>query len=203
MPPRSMFLTLCIAAFAATGCGGSNDGAATAPVGPDMRTPAAPGPGSPPGQLPDSATAQVGATQGHSVTGALALRALPGGGVNIGGALQGLPPNGEFGFHVHERGDCSAPDASSAGEHFNPTASEHGHPGSETHHAGDMVNVQSDDAGVAQVDFTLGDVTLHDGRETDILGKAVVVHANPDDFTTQPSGNSGDRIACGVIAAAG
>jgi Cu-Zn family superoxide dismutase len=152
----------------------------------------------PPGQLPHSASAAMAPTRGHTANGALAVSADPGG-IRIGGAVQGLPPDGEFGFHVHERGDCSAPDASSAGEHFNPTNQQHGHPESEMRHAGDMLNLKSNAEGIAQVDLVIDGVSLHDGQPTDVLGKALVIHAKPDDYKSQPSGDSGDRIACGVI----
>jgi superoxide dismutase, Cu-Zn family len=110
-----------------------------------------------------------------------------------------LPPDSELGFHIHERGDCSAPDGSSAGEHFNPTDQQHGHPDSKARHGGDMVNLKSNAQGIAQVDLVVEGVSLHEGRPTDVLGKALVVHAKPDDYKSQPAGNSGDRIACGVI----
>jgi Cu-Zn family superoxide dismutase len=102
---------------------------------------------------------------------------------------------------VHEKGDCSAPDGSSAGGHFNPTQAQHGNPTGSAHHAGDMVNIRSDKEGVAQVDTTAAGTTLHGDSNTDIIGKAIVVHEGPDDYATQPSGNSGKRVACGVIAA--
>lgn len=152
----------------------------------------------PPGQLPHGASAEMAATRGHTANGSLAVSA-DANGIRIGGAVQGLPPDGEFGFHVHERGDCSAPDASSAGEHFNPANQAHGRPDSEPRHAGDMFNLKANSEGVAQVDLVVNGVSLHDGRPTDVLGKALVIHAKPDDYQSQPAGNSGDRIACGVI----
>jgi Cu-Zn family superoxide dismutase len=152
----------------------------------------------PPGQLPHGASAEMAATRGHTANGALAVTADTNG-IRIHGAIQGLPPEGEFGFHVHERGDCSAPDASSAGEHFNPANRPHGHPDSAARHAGDMFNLKADAKGIAQVDTVTPGVSLHEGRATDVLGKALVIHAKPDDYASQPAGNSGDRIACGVI----
>lgn len=146
------------------------------------------------------AAAQIAPTQGNTVTGSVALNTSPQG-VRITGAIQGLKPNAEFGFHVHEKGDCSAPDGSSAGGHFNPTQAQHGNPTGSSHHAGDMVNIKSNSEGVAQVDTTAAGTTLHGDSTTDILGKAIVVHEGPDDYTTQPSGNSGKRVACGVIGA--
>ncbi len=146
------------------------------------------------------AVAQIAPTQGNTVTGSLALAQSPQG-VRITGAVQGMKPDAEFGFHVHEKGDCSAPDGSSAGAHFNPTQAQHGNPTGSAHHAGDMVNIRSNAEGVAQVDTTAAGTTLHGDPNTDLLGKAIVVHESPDDYTTQPSGNSGKRVACGVIAA--
>ena len=81
-----------------------------------------------------------------------------------------------------------------------PTNEAHGNPRSQPHHAGDMLNVRSDEQGVAEVSIDNPAVSLQTGQPNDILGKALVVHAKPDDYSTQPSGNSGDRIACGVVA---
>jgi len=147
---------------------------------------------------PAGASAQLTPTQGNTASGTLALTAT-GDGVRLVGSLQGLPPNGEFGFHIHEKGDCSAPDASSAGAHFNPANAPHGDPQGSSHHAGDVPNAKSDAAGTAQVDAVASGVNLMSGDPGDVHGKAIVVHAKPDDYKTQPSGNSGARIACGVI----
>lgn len=191
-------LSIIISAVLLAACGRNDDQAA------DMRTmPADPAPAAaeaaPPGQPPEGATVQLAPTQGNTVTGSLALAESPQG-VRITGAIQGLKPDTEHGFHIHEKGDCSAPDASSAGGHFNPTQQPHGNPASEAHHAGDMINIRADSEGVAQVDTTAPGATMHAGQGTDVLGKAVVVHQKPDDYKSQPSGDSGDRIACGVIA---
>ena len=110
----------------------------------------------------------------------------------------GLAPSREHGFHVHEKGDCSSPDASSAGAHFNPTDMPHGPPGSE-HHAGDLPSLKADAAGKVSTTFDVKGVLLGTGA-TDLMGKALVIHADPDDYATQPAGNSGKRVACGVIA---
>jgi Cu-Zn family superoxide dismutase len=147
---------------------------------------------------PAGATAVLAATQGNTAAGSLALSS-DGSAVRISGSLSGLKPNGEFGFHIHEKGDCSAPDASSAGGHFNPTSAQHGDPQGETHHAGDMLNAKSDAQGVAQVDATATNVTLGSGQPNDIVGKAIVLHEKADDYKSQPAGDSGARIACGVI----
>jgi Cu-Zn family superoxide dismutase len=149
------------------------------------------------GAAPHSAV-QLSPTEGNTATGMLAVTA-DGTGVRISGSLQGLKPDAEFGFHIHEVGDCSAPDASSAGGHFNPTHAEHGNPQGDVHHAGDMLNASSNADGVAEVDAHADGVTLRTGAANDVYGKAVVLHEKPDDYATQPSGDSGARIACGVI----
>jgi Cu-Zn family superoxide dismutase len=116
-------------------------------------------------------------------------------GLHVTARLSGLTP-GEHGFHIHAVGDCSAPDASSAGPHFNPDSSVHGSPEAMPHHQGDLGNLTADANGEATYEKTLAGVRL-----ATILGRAVVVHASPDDMTTQPAGNSGGRIGCGVIQA--
>ncbi|MEN1941997.1 superoxide dismutase family protein [Luteimonas sp. MJ174] len=142
--------------------------------------------------------AVLAATEGNSVTGEITFAAVDGG-VTITGQVNGLTPNTEHGFHVHESGDCSAPDGTSAGGHFNPADSAHGRVSSGEHHVGDTDNIRADDTGVARVDTRLDGATLADGAPTDVLGRAVIVHADPDDYATQPTGNAGARLACGVI----
>lgn len=158
--------------------------------------PAPPAPPVPPAA--PSVSAALAPTEGNAAAGTLALVAEPGG-VHVTGTLTGVAQGGTHGFHVHETGDCSAPDASSAGPHFNPGGHPHGHPGQGEHHAGDMPNLVADDSGTLVVDVQVPGVTLGDGGATDILGRALVLHAGADDYATQPAGNSGPRIACGVI----
>ena len=141
---------------------------------------------------------QLAPTQGNDVSGSLTVSGATKG-VHIKGQVHGLKPNAELGFHIHEKGDCSAPDGSSAGGHFNPSQQQHGDPKGASHHAGDMLNLHSDAKGVAKVDVTAAGATLGDGQPTDVSGRALVVHENADDYKTQPSGNSGKRVACGVI----
>lgn len=112
--------------------------------------------------------------------------------------VTGLTPNAEHGMHVHEKGECASLDGTSAGGHFNPDGKPHG-PQSGAHHAGDMPPLKADANGVADMKFTLSGPTVSAGP-TSLVGRAVIVHAAPDDFTTQPTGNSGARLACGVIA---
>ena len=187
------WLSLCAASAVLAGCGQRDKPAvADAPT-----TPSAPAPAdaAPP---PAGASVQLTPTQGTSASGTLTL-AAEGESVRVTGTLQGLSPNSEFGFHIHEKGDCSAPDASSAGAHFNPGNSQHGNPQGEIHHAGDMLNAKSDAQGMAMVDAVASNVSLTGGQPNDVHGKAIVLHEKADDYATQPSGNSGARIACGVI----
>lgn len=107
---------------------------------------------------------------------------------------------GPHGFHIHEMGDCSAKDFSSAGGHFNPSSTSHAGLHSEKRHAGDFGNVMADKKKSVRTTFEVKDITLAEGP-TNILGKAVIIHADKDDLKSQPAGNSGKRIGCGVIQA--
>lgn len=122
-----------------------------------------------------------------------------GGQVTLSVSVEGLEP-GDYGVHVHETGDCSADDASSAGGHWNPEMHDHGAPGAGSH-LGDLGNITVGADGKGTLSMRKGPWTLGDGSDTDLFGRAVVVHAMPDDLTTQPSGASGDRIGCAVLAA--
>lgn len=113
--------------------------------------------------------------------------------------ITGLTP-GKHGLHIHEKGDCSAPDASSAGAHYNPMHSHHGGPATAERHAGDFGNIEADASGKVHVELKDKDLKLS-GADS-IVGKSVVVHEKEDDLKTDPSGNSGARVACGVIQAA-
>ena len=134
---------------------------------------------------------------GSLVSGKLTASPITGG-VRITGEIGGLSRGTTHAIHIHEKGDCSAADATSAGGHFNPAQQAHGRAGSGPHHGGDMDNIVADANGVARVDVRALGVSLGGGA-TDIGGRAVVVHAMPDDYRTQPTGNAGGRIACGVI----
>jgi Cu-Zn family superoxide dismutase len=136
--------------------------------------------------------------QGGDVAGALDL-VVSDGAVVMTGGVSGLKPGSHHGFHIHEKGDCSSPDFKSAGDHFNPTSQPHGDPATPPHHLGDVPNLEADDMGKASVNARIEGVTLGDHGPNDLVGRALVVHADADDYKTQPSGNSGDRIACGVI----
>lgn len=119
--------------------------------------------------------------------------------VQITGEIAGLTP-GEHGFHVHEFGDASAPDASSAGDHFNPAKMPHGSPADEKRHVGDLGNIKADQTGRAVVNIT--DKVIRLSGPHSIIGRSIVVHAGADDLKSQPSGEAGARAACGVIGIA-
>ena len=160
-------------------------------------------------------------TQGNSVRGAVTFQQR-GEWVRISGTVSGLKPGAEHGFHIHETGDCSSGDGMSAGGHFNPGGKPHGDPGSVERHVGDLPNLKADANGQAVLSLETNLMRLglpgHDivdktvaknpclfkaseGRKcgADIIGKALIVHRDPDDYKTQPTGNSGPRIACAVI----
>lgn len=144
-----------------------------------------------------SATAELAPTAGSSAGGS--VRFVQKGDLVVAEAsLTGLTPNGTHGFHIHETGDCSAPDASSAGGHFDPSGSPHGGPLGEVRHGGDLGNLKADANGHARALVQVAGISIDNGPDR-ILGRAIVVHAGPDDLTSQPAGNSGARIACGVI----
>lgn len=145
------------------------------------------------------AVAQLQPTQGSKVSGSVQFTAQADGSVRVQGSVQGLPPNSEHGFHVHEKGDCSSPDGLSAGGHFNPTGHAHGRFDAPAHHTGDLPSLRSDAQGTASVDFVSRSLTLDQGA-TNVVGRGLIVHKDPDDFTTQPTGNAGARLACAVIA---
>jgi len=145
-----------------------------------------------------SATVNLASASGSLVSGKLTVVPM-GNGVHLTGEVGGLSPGSTHAIHIHEKGDCSAADASSAGGHFNPAAQPHGKVGSGAHHGGDMDNLVANAEGVAQVNAHAEGVTLGGGAANDVAGKAVIVHAAADDYRTQPTGNAGGRVACGII----
>ncbi len=112
--------------------------------------------------------------------------------------IAGLPANSVHGFHIHEFGDCRAPDATSAGSHFTAHDEPHGAPGAGQHHTGDLGNIQSNAQGKVEKEDTYSHFSLT-GRANSIIGRSLVVHEKADDLTSQPTGDAGGRIACGVI----
>jgi Cu-Zn family superoxide dismutase len=174
-----------VAALALLACAHAGDQPATKPAD----APAAP--------ATTVAVADMAPTSGSNVKGRVTFEAKKHGAQLIAD-LTGLTP-GEHGFHIHEKGDCSAPDGTSAGAHFNPTAEPHGEPGTEKHHLGDLGNIKANKEGVAHLDIYFPHLTLSGPQS--IVGLGLIVHASPDDMKTQPTGNSGARQACGVIKA--
>jgi Cu-Zn family superoxide dismutase len=143
------------------------------------------------------ATAQLQPTTGNTTSGNVSF-AQSGNKVLVSGEIRGLKPNTEHGFHVHEKGDCSSGDGMSAGGHFNPTGAPHGNHDLGMHHTGDLPSLKADASGVARFSFESSSITVGSGV-TDIVGKGLIVHRDPDDYTTQPTGNAGPRVACAVI----
>jgi superoxide dismutase, Cu-Zn family len=143
------------------------------------------------------ATAQLKPTQGNTASGKVEFR-QSGDLVHVKVDIVGLAPGSEHGFHVHERGDCSAPDAMSAGGHFNPAGVGHGTYEHAPHHAGDLPNLKADDKGEVHTSFDVTYLSVGSGG-SDVAGRSVVLHRDPDDYKSQPAGNSGPRLACGVI----
>jgi len=144
-----------------------------------------------------SAIAVLSATQGSSVHG-VATFVRAGGIATVNVNMTGFKPNSIHGMHIHESGDCTARDGSSAGGHFNPTSSDHGGPSGRPRHSGDLGNVTADAKGEIYATFEVGDIAFGSGADS-IIGRGLIVHADRDDFKTQPAGNSGMRAACGMI----
>jgi Cu-Zn family superoxide dismutase len=143
------------------------------------------------------AMARLEATRGNTASGT-AMFHQRGDTVMLHVRLQGLKPGQEHGFHVHDKGDCSSGDGMSTGGHFNPAAKPHGkHDGAERH-AGDLPSLKADATGRVDMHLQLSGVAIGSGP-ADIVGRGLIVHADPDDYRTQPTGNAGARIACGVI----
>jgi Cu-Zn family superoxide dismutase len=145
------------------------------------------------------ATANLEPTKGNRAVGTVTFAERLGK-VYVTAEVSGLAPNQEHGFHVHEKGDCSSGDGMSAGGHFNPDGKPHG-PQTAPHHAGDMPSLRADATGMAKASFVLDDVTVAAGPKS-VVGRGLIVHKDPDDYKTQPTGNAGARLACAVIRAA-
>src|SRR5580700_8847198 len=143
-----------------------------------------------------NATAILKPTKGSKTKGTVRFNEIPPK-VHIVADVTGLSP-GKHGFHIHEKGDCSSPDASSAGGHFNPDNMKHGGPDASEHHMGDLGNIEARANGRAHYERTVNFLEIAVDPNT-IDGKAIIVHAQEDDLHTQPTGNSGARLACGII----
>jgi superoxide dismutase, Cu-Zn family len=148
---------------------------------------------------PSQAVAILHSTAGQHCQGVVRFT-QQGDSVKVVADLEGLNPGQKHAFHIHQYGDCSAPDGMSAGGHYNPEGHQHGLPDSENRHAGDLGNVLADDQGKAHYIITVDNISIS-GQKNPIIGRAVIVHAKADDGG-QPVGNAGSRIACGVIGIA-
>ena len=194
----SLFLASALA-LSACNKGAEPDAApADTAAAPVATTPAA-DPAAPPEMAKPIATAQLQPTKDSTVAGTINF-SLVDGQLRASGDITGLKPDSEHGFHIHEKGDCSAPDGTSAGGHFNPGSSEHGSISAAMHHGGDMPNIKADAQGNAHIDGPVAsNVNVGVGDGFDIVGRGLIVHADPDDYKTQPTGNAGARLACAVI----
>ena len=144
------------------------------------------------------AVAVLHPTQGNDVSGTVVFTQMNNG-VKVEADISGLSP-GKHGFHVHEFGDCSAPDGTSAGGHYNPTGEPHAGPEQKNRHMGDLGNIEADNSGKAHYERVDSHLVLN-GPDT-IIGRGFIVHAGADDLKSQPSGAAGPRVACGVIGVA-
>ena len=146
---------------------------------------------------PPRATAALQPTKGSKAFGEATFEQA-GDKVRVVVFAQGLKPNAEHGFHIHEAGDCSSGDGMSTKGHFNPHGKPHGDPKSAERHAGDLPALKAGKDGRAKIDVTLDVISIGQGAGN-IVGRGLIIHADPDDYKTQPTGNAGARIACGVI----
>jgi len=149
-----------------------------------------------------SATALLSAASGSNVSGTATFTQTADGKVKMVLAVENLKA-GEHAIHLHKNGDCSAADATSAGGHWNPAGDDHGKRGKNEYHAGDIDNLTVGEDGKGNLEMVVEGWSIGDGQDSDILNKAVIIHADADDFTSQPSGAAGSRVACGVIQEAG
>ncbi len=137
-------------------------------------------------------------TEGHQTKGVIKFtRTKKGVLVNV--HISGLTP-GKHGFHIHEFGDASSSDGTAAGGHFNPDGHEHGAPCGSKRHAGDLGNVEANQEGIAKMELLVKDLKLNGSHS--IIGRSIIVHIHEDDLSSQPTGNAGARVACGVIGIA-
>ena len=143
------------------------------------------------------ATAQLSPTRGNATAGQVRF-AQSGDKVVVSGRITGLRPNAEHGFHVHEKGDCSSGDGMSTGGHFNPGGKPHGAHGRGEHHVGDLPSLRADAGGTVSFSFESTSIAVGGGA-ANIVGRGLIVHRDPDDYKTQPTGNAGPRLACAVI----
>jgi superoxide dismutase, Cu-Zn family len=188
-----------------TACGGSSEPPA-APPPPPAASEAPPPPPPPPAPAaeapkPEPRTLEVTIEprSGSKLSGKATLTETDAG-VHVVLSVEGVAPGGDHGAHVHEKGDCSAPDGMSAGGHFNPQGNEHALPTTAKRHLGDLGNLAIGKDGKGSLDITIPGANLKAGDANSFAGKSIIVHAKKDDGG-QPTGNAGGRIGCGVIGA--
>jgi Cu-Zn family superoxide dismutase len=143
------------------------------------------------------AKATIEPRSGSNVQGWATFTDRSTGGVAVVVHIENAPP-GTHGLHVHEKGDCSAPDASSAGGHFNPGGAPHAGPTDLHRHAGDLGNITIEANGTGHLELVTDLLTVKPGPNS-VVGKAVIFHEKADDMQTQPTGNAGGRLGCGVV----
>ena len=148
----------------------------------------------------EQAHAAIGSTSGSNVTGTAVFEQI-GDAISLPIEIQNAEP-GLRAVHIHEYGDCSAPDGTSAGGHWNPTNTAHGKWGEGEFHLGDIGNIMVGDDGTGKIELATDLWEIGTGSIRDVVGKGIIVHAGADDFTSQPSGAAGARIGCGVIVSA-
>ncbi len=191
-------LTLCAAALVALAACAPKERAVEQPP-PAVEETTQPAPEAPPAvSLPMMASTTLQPKPGSNVGGTVSFT-QEGDSVRVAANLQGVAP-GSHGFHVHETGDCGAADFNSAGAHFNPGAAPHGAPTDAARHAGDLGNLEIAADGTGSLTLSTALLTVAPGPNS-VVGKAVILHEKADDFKTQPTGDAGGRIACGVVAA--
>lgn len=174
------------------GCGGTQEEAA-----PAAEPEAAPEPVEMVASM--TASVELQAREGMTVTGRIGFEETEGAGlVVIAGTVAGAP-EGTHGLHIHEVGDCSAADFTSSGGHFNPGGVPHAGPMDAERHAGDLGNIEIGADGTGSIELSSDLITLAAGAESSIVGRAVILHEGADDLVSQPTGDAGGRIACGVI----
>lgn len=178
-----------VALLALSACGGG----AEAPA-PEPAPPASPAPAPPP--EPATATATLQGRTGTETAGTVTFT-QDGDVVRVVAVVSGAAA-GDHGFHVHENGDCSAADFTSAGGHFNPTAGIHGGPSAEERHAGDLGNITIGEDGTGRLELTTDMLTVAVGPES-VVGRAIILHEKADDLVSQPTGDAGGRVACGIV----
>jgi Cu-Zn family superoxide dismutase len=193
-------------------CGGSSEPAAAPPAAPPPAAPEAAPPAAtdapaasaapaaapePPKAEPRTLEVTIEPKSGSKLSGKATLTEVDGG-VKVTLSVEGVKPGGDHGAHVHEKGDCSAPDGKSAGGHFNPQGNDHALPTVAKRHLGDLGNLTIGKDGKGSLEITIPGANLKAGDPNSFAGKAIIVHAKKDDGG-QPTGNAGGRIGCGVI----